>query len=133
VGIPDSQVGEVFVSSIQEHLRPALNLCLDFPVHTTGSYTALTVKYDFDGHLDDKLACMADIGWTTGHKDLHCLLTTRKWSQHHSLSINSSLLHYIPSLADRPEAPASTSCYSPPLQTRRSTCGKPQSQEFTCP
>ena len=39
-------------------------------VHTTGGYllcAALTVKYVFDIHPDDKFACMADIGWITGH------------------------------------------------------------------
>lgn len=28
---------------------------------------ALTVKYVFDVHPDDKFACMADVGWITGH------------------------------------------------------------------
>jgi len=28
---------------------------------------ALTVKYVFDIHPDDKFACMADVGWITGH------------------------------------------------------------------
>ncbi|KAG2104619.1 acetyl-CoA synthetase [Suillus cothurnatus] len=39
-------------------------------IHTTGGYllcAALTVKYVFDVHPDDKFACMADIGWITGH------------------------------------------------------------------
>ncbi|KAL1691266.1 acetate--CoA ligase [Schizophyllum commune] len=39
-------------------------------VHTTGGYllgAAMTVKYVFDVHPDDKFACMADIGWITGH------------------------------------------------------------------
>ncbi|KAH8102116.1 acetate--CoA ligase [Cristinia sonorae] len=39
-------------------------------VHTTGGYllcAALTVKYVFDIHPDDKFACMADVGWITGH------------------------------------------------------------------
>ncbi|EJU01370.1 acetate--CoA ligase [Dacryopinax primogenitus] len=39
-------------------------------VHTTGGYSlcaALTVKYVFDIHPDDRFACMADIGWITGH------------------------------------------------------------------
>lgn len=39
-------------------------------VHTTGGYllgTALTVKHVFDVHEDDKFACMADVGWITGH------------------------------------------------------------------
>ncbi|KAH9903296.1 acetate--CoA ligase [Cubamyces lactineus] len=39
-------------------------------VHTTGGYllcAALTVKYVFDVHPDDRFACMADIGWITGH------------------------------------------------------------------
>ncbi|EDR02821.1 acetate--CoA ligase [Laccaria bicolor S238N-H82] len=39
-------------------------------VHTTGGYllcAALTVKYVFDVHPDDKFGCMADIGWITGH------------------------------------------------------------------
>ncbi|KAG8687081.1 acetyl-CoA synthetase [Ceratobasidium sp. 395] len=39
-------------------------------VHTTGGYllgAALTVKYVFDVHPEDKFACMADIGWITGH------------------------------------------------------------------
>ncbi|KAI0071884.1 acetate--CoA ligase [Panus rudis PR-1116 ss-1] len=39
-------------------------------VHTTGGYllcAAMTVKYVFDVHPDDRFACMADIGWITGH------------------------------------------------------------------
>jgi len=39
-------------------------------VHTTGGYllsAAMTVKYVFDVHPDDKFACMADVGWITGH------------------------------------------------------------------
>ncbi|GAN03600.1 acetate--CoA ligase [Mucor ambiguus] len=39
-------------------------------VHTTGGYllgAAATVKYIFDVHEDDVYACMADIGWVTGH------------------------------------------------------------------
>ncbi|KAK0519959.1 acetyl-coenzyme A synthetase 2 [Tilletia horrida] len=39
-------------------------------VHTTAGYllgTALTVKHVFDVHEDDKFACMADVGWITGH------------------------------------------------------------------
>ncbi|CAO3687509.1 hypothetical protein G6F70_004199 [Rhizopus microsporus] len=39
-------------------------------VHTTGGYllgAAATVKYIFDVHEEDIYACMADIGWVTGH------------------------------------------------------------------
>jgi len=39
-------------------------------VHTTAGYllgTALTVKHVFDVHEDDRFACMADVGWITGH------------------------------------------------------------------
>jgi acetyl-CoA synthetase len=39
-------------------------------VHTTGGYllgAALTVKYVFDIHPGDRFACMADVGWITGH------------------------------------------------------------------
>lgn len=39
-------------------------------VHTTGGYllgAALTVKYIFDVHENDRYACMADVGWITGH------------------------------------------------------------------
>ncbi|KAJ9097434.1 acetyl-CoA synthetase [Naganishia cerealis] len=39
-------------------------------VHSTGGYllgALLTVKYIFDVHPEDKFACMADIGWITGH------------------------------------------------------------------
>ena len=39
-------------------------------VHTTAGYllgATLTVKYVFDLHPDDKFACMADVGWITGH------------------------------------------------------------------
>jgi len=39
-------------------------------VHTTGGYllcAALTVKYVFDVHEGDIFACMADVGWITGH------------------------------------------------------------------
>ena len=38
--------------------------------HTTGGYllyAAVTVKYIFDLHADDNWACMADLGWITGH------------------------------------------------------------------
>jgi acetyl-CoA synthetase len=31
----------------------------------------MTVKYTFDLHPDDKFACMADIGWITGHSYVH--------------------------------------------------------------
>ncbi|KAL1928000.1 hypothetical protein VTP01DRAFT_3405 [Rhizomucor pusillus] len=39
-------------------------------LHTTGGYllgAAATVKYIFDYQQDDIFACMADIGWVTGH------------------------------------------------------------------
>jgi len=39
-------------------------------VHCTGGYllgALLTVKYVFDVHSEDKFACMADVGWITGH------------------------------------------------------------------
>lgn len=39
-------------------------------LHTTGGYllgAAATVKYIFDYQKDDIFACMADIGWVTGH------------------------------------------------------------------
>ncbi|WWC72388.1 acetyl-coenzyme A synthetase [Kwoniella pini CBS 10737] len=39
-------------------------------VHCTAGYLLgayLTVKYVFDVHADDKFACMADVGWITGH------------------------------------------------------------------
>ncbi|KAF9788716.1 acetyl-CoA synthetase [Thelephora terrestris] len=39
-------------------------------VHTTARYllgAALTVKYVFDVHPEDKFACMADVDWITGH------------------------------------------------------------------
>ncbi|KAF7303941.1 Acetyl-coenzyme A synthetase [Mycena indigotica] len=39
-------------------------------VHTSGGYAlcaALTVKYVFDVHKGDRFACMADVGWITGH------------------------------------------------------------------
>ncbi|MBW0525078.1 hypothetical protein O181_064793 [Austropuccinia psidii MF-1] len=39
-------------------------------VHTTAGYllgAALTVKYVFDVHEGDRFACMADVGWITGH------------------------------------------------------------------
>lgn len=39
-------------------------------MHTTAGYllcAALTVKYVFDVHPGDRFACMADIGWITGH------------------------------------------------------------------
>lgn len=39
-------------------------------VHSTAGYLLgayLTVKYVFDVHPDDKFACMADVGWITGH------------------------------------------------------------------
>jgi acetyl-CoA synthetase len=39
-------------------------------VHTTAGYllgAALTLKNVFDVHPEDKFACMADIGWITGH------------------------------------------------------------------
>ncbi|KAE8179245.1 hypothetical protein CF328_g9542 [Tilletia controversa] len=39
------------------------------PVSTAGYLldTALTVKHVFDVHEDDRFACMADVGWITGH------------------------------------------------------------------
>ncbi len=39
-------------------------------VHSTGGYllgAALTVKHVFDVHENDRFACMADVGWITGH------------------------------------------------------------------
>ncbi|GJE91599.1 acetate--CoA ligase [Phanerochaete sordida] len=39
-------------------------------VHTTGGYllnAALTLKYVFDVHENDRFGCMADMGWITGH------------------------------------------------------------------
>lgn len=39
-------------------------------VHSTAGYllgATLTVKYVFDVHPDDRFACMADVGWITGH------------------------------------------------------------------
>jgi len=39
-------------------------------MHTTAGYllgAALTVKYVFDVHPEDRFACMADVGWITGH------------------------------------------------------------------
>jgi acetyl-CoA synthetase len=39
-------------------------------VHSTGGYllcALITVKYVFDVHPGDKFACMADVGWITGH------------------------------------------------------------------
>ncbi|KAI8372842.1 acetyl-coenzyme A synthetase [Radiomyces spectabilis] len=39
-------------------------------LHTTGGYllgATATVKYIFDYHENDVFACMADIGWVTGH------------------------------------------------------------------
>lgn len=39
-------------------------------VHTTAGYllgAAMTVKFVFDVHPEDKFACMADVGWITGH------------------------------------------------------------------
>jgi acetyl-CoA synthetase len=39
-------------------------------VHTTAGYllgVALTHKYVFDIHPDDRYACVADVGWITGH------------------------------------------------------------------
>ncbi|KIK64245.1 hypothetical protein GYMLUDRAFT_40534 [Collybiopsis luxurians FD-317 M1] len=39
-------------------------------LHTTAGYllgALLTVKYVFDVHPGDKFACMADVGWITGH------------------------------------------------------------------
>jgi acetyl-CoA synthetase len=39
-------------------------------MHTTAGYllcAALTVKYVFDVHPSDRFACMADVGWITGH------------------------------------------------------------------
>ncbi len=47
-------------------------------VHTTGGYllsAALTVKYVFDLHPDDRFACMADVGWITGHSCVLMRLT----------------------------------------------------------
>jgi acetyl-CoA synthetase len=43
-------------------------------VHTTGGYllgATLTLKYVFDVHPDDRFACVADVGWVTGHTYVH--------------------------------------------------------------
>ncbi|TPX35998.1 acetate---CoA ligase [Synchytrium microbalum] len=53
-------------------------------VHTTGGYllgVTATVKYIFDLHEGDRHACMADVGWITGHSyivygPLACGVTT---------------------------------------------------------
>lgn len=45
-------------------------------VHTTAGYllgAALTHKYVFDIHPDDRYACMADVGWITGHSYVPCV------------------------------------------------------------
>ena len=39
-------------------------------MHSTGGYllnAALTLKYVFDVHENDRFGCMADMGWITGH------------------------------------------------------------------
>ena len=39
-------------------------------VHTSAGYLLgafMTLKYVFDVHPDDRYACMADVGWITGH------------------------------------------------------------------
>jgi acetyl-CoA synthetase len=39
-------------------------------VHSTAGYllgAIMTVKYVFDVHPEDRFACMADVGWITGH------------------------------------------------------------------
>ena len=39
-------------------------------MHTSAGYllyAALTTKYDFDLKEDDVYACVADVGWITGH------------------------------------------------------------------
>ena len=39
-------------------------------VHATGgylTYVTATTKYVFDLHEDDRYACVADVGWITGH------------------------------------------------------------------
>jgi acetyl-CoA synthetase len=39
-------------------------------VHASGGYilgALMTVKYVFDVHPEDRFACMADVGWITGH------------------------------------------------------------------
>ena len=45
-------------------------------VHTTAGYllgVALTHKYVFDIHPDDRYACLADVGWITGHSYVPCV------------------------------------------------------------
>ncbi|CAD6889615.1 unnamed protein product [Tilletia caries] len=37
--------------------------------------TALTVKHVFDVHEDDRFACMADVGWITGHSYISTALS----------------------------------------------------------
>ena len=39
-------------------------------MHTIGGFllgAAVTVKYVFDVHPNDRFGCMADLGWITGH------------------------------------------------------------------
>ena len=39
-------------------------------VHSTAGYllgALMTLKYVFDVHPEDRYACMADVGWITGH------------------------------------------------------------------
>ena len=69
-------------------------------IHTTGGYllcAAITVKYVFDVHPDDKFGCMADSSWITGHTyvtfflnhpqflydiQIYYVQPSRQWSYH---------------------------------------------------
>jgi acyl-coenzyme A synthetase/AMP-(fatty) acid ligase len=65
-------------------------------MHTTGGYlleAALTVKYVFDIHPEDKFACMADVGWITGHTYVECQDALR-------LTLTQSVLHTATSFTD---------------------------------
>ena len=98
-------------------------------VHTTAGYllgVALTHKYVFDIHPDDRYACMADVGWITGHSyvprvtpvspflidhfhiswQLHHLWPTGKWYHYYSIRIDPCLPYTIAVLGSGRETQA---------------------------
>lgn len=68
-------------------------------VHTTGGYllgAALTVKYVFDVHPEDKFACVADVGWITGHTYVSYFASARPlFSYFHSYIVYGPLLNGV--------------------------------------
>ncbi len=81
-------------------------------MHSTAGYllgAVMTVKYVFDVHPEDKFACMADVGWITGHTyvslrpcgnsvwlklgnaQVHCLRPAGARCHHHRLRVDADV------------------------------------------